>query len=186
MRAERMCGLARFVSALSVSAAQTAATQWLERTLDDSVNRRLTLPQAFLATDGVLRLALNLARGLVVRPEVITRHWEAVLPFLATENLLMAAAEAGGDRQLLHERIRQHSHAVAEHQKASGGPNDLLDRLRADPEFSRVDFKNAVQPGSFIGRAPQQVDEFVREVIMPIRQRYPHLLQKASEDELRL
>src|SRR5262249_14378661 len=106
MRAERMCGLARFVTSLTVSSAQTASTQWLERTLDDSVNRRLTLPQGFLATDGVLRLALNISNGLVVHPEVIARNLEQVFPYMATENLLMAAVERGGDRQQLHERIR--------------------------------------------------------------------------------
>src|SRR5205823_8927431 len=110
MRAERMCGLARFVSSLAVSAAGTAATQWLERTLDDSVNRRLTLPQAFLGADGVLRLALNISNGLVVNREVIARNVEQALPYMATENLLMAAVARGGDRQALHESIRQHSH----------------------------------------------------------------------------
>src|SRR5262245_24283708 len=128
MRAERMCGLARFVSTLTVSAAQTAATQWLERTLDDSVNRRLTLPQAFLGADGVLRLALNICRGLVVHPEVIRRNVAEALPFMATENLLMAAVATGGDRQDVHERIRRHSQAVTASLKAGGG-NDLLDRL---------------------------------------------------------
>src|SRR5205085_12235035 len=120
MRAERMCGIARFVSALAVSAAQTAATQWLERTLDDSANRRLTLPQAFLGTDGVLRLAQNLAAGLVVNPEVIDRNLAEQLPFLATENILMAAVAQGGDRQELHERIRSHSHTVASQLKRGG------------------------------------------------------------------
>src|SRR5436190_5885508 len=109
MQAERMCGLARFVVTLAASAAQTACVQWLERTLDDSVNRRLTLPQAFLATDGVLRLALNIASGLVVNREVIRRNVDEALPFMGTENVLMAAVAAGGDRQSLHERIRQHS-----------------------------------------------------------------------------
>src|SRR5205085_9317532 len=107
MRCERMCGIARFVSALATNAAQTAATQWLERTLDDSANRRLTLPQAFLGADAVLRLALNVTRRLVVNPEVIKRSVEQALPFMATENILMAAVARGGDRQVLHERIRQ-------------------------------------------------------------------------------
>ncbi len=112
MRAERMCGLARFLSSLSVSAAQTAATQWLERTLDDSVNRRLTLPQAFLTADAVLRLALNLSNGLIVNPEVVDRGVAEIFPYMATENVLMAAVAHGGDRQQMHECIRRHSQAV--------------------------------------------------------------------------
>jgi hypothetical protein len=140
---------------VATSAAQTAATQWLERTLDDSVNRGLTLPQAFLATDGILRLALNVAGGLVVNPAVIDRAVAAELPFMATENLLMAAAAAGRSRQEAHERIRRHSRAVAGALKA-GGDNDLLERLRADPLFAGVDFGDALDPARFVGRAPQQ------------------------------
>jgi adenylosuccinate lyase len=175
MRAERMCGLARFVSALAVSAAQTAATQWLERTLDDSVNRRLTLPQAFLGTDGVLRLALNIVRGLVVHPEMIARNAQDVFPFMATEALLMEAVARGGDRQTVHERIRLHSQAAAAHGKAGGGSNDLFERQRADPAFAGIDLNQFSDIANFVGRAPQQVDEFLQEVIAPIRQRYPHL-----------
>jgi adenylosuccinate lyase len=180
MRAERMCGLARFVGALAVSAAQTAATQWLERTLDDSVNRRLTLPQAFLATDGVLRLALNIATGLVVHPEVIARNVAEVFPFMATENLLMAAVAKGGDRQTLHERIRHHSQAVAAHLKAGGSTNDLLERLRSDPAFASVDFASVLDQGNFVGRAPQQVEEWIAQEIVPVRQRYGYLLNQGS------
>lgn len=181
MRAERMCGLARFVGSLAVSAAQTAATQWLERTLDDSVNRRLTLPQAFLATDGVLRLALNIANGLVVNREVIGRNVEQLFPYMATENLLMAAVAHGGNRQQLHESIRQHSHAVTAHLKAGGQQNDLLNRLRADPGFQGVDFDSVLQQTQFIGRSPQQVDEFIQEEVAPIRQRYHQLLNQSAE-----
>jgi adenylosuccinate lyase len=181
MRAERMCGLARFVSVLAVSATQTAATQWLERTLDDSVNRRLTLPQAFLGTDGVLRLALNLAGGLVVNPEVIARNVQEALPFMATENLLMAAVARGGDRQALHERIRQHSLAVAEHLKAGGAKNDLLDRLRADPAFAQVRFEEVLRLENFVGRAPEQVDDLIEQEVAPIRQRYAHLLNQQGD-----
>lgn len=181
MRAERMCGLARFVGSLAVSAAQTAATQWLERTLDDSVNRRLTLPQAFLATDGVLRLALNIANGLVVIREVIGRNVEQLFPYMATENLLMAAVAHGGDRQQLHECIRQHSHAVTAHLKAGGRENDLLNRLGADPSFQGVDFESVLDQTQFIGRSPQQVDEFIQEEVMPIRQRYRQLLNQRAE-----
>jgi adenylosuccinate lyase len=173
MRAERMCSLARFLSALSVSADQTAATQWLERTLDDSANRRLTLPQGFLAADAVLRLALNVTQGLVVNPEVVRRNVLEGLPFMATENLLMAGVARGGDRQRLHERIRQHSLAASARMKAGEPGNDLIERLRADGEFAGVDFDRILKPDDFVGRAPQQVDEYLSEVVEPIRRRYP-------------
>lgn len=176
MRAERMCGLARFVFSLPANTAQTAAVQWLERTLDDSVNRRLTLPQAFLAADGVLRLGLNIAAGLVVNPEVIARNVAEALPYMATENILMAGVSRGGDRQVLHERIRQHSHAVTAHLKAGGQRNDLLDRLRADPAFTGIDFDQLFDASQFVGRAPQQVEEFLAAEIEPIRRRYPQLM----------
>ncbi|HXG10693.1 MAG TPA: adenylosuccinate lyase [Gemmataceae bacterium] len=181
MRAERMCGLARFLTSLAVSAAQTAAVQWLERSLDDSVNRRLTLPQAFLAADGVLRLALNLANGLVVNPDVIARNVEQLFPYMATENVLMAAVARGGNRQELHERIRQHSLAVTARLKAGAAKNDLLDRLRADPAFAGVDFDEVIRQGYFVGRAPEQVDEFIAQEVEPIRRRYRHLLGQTAE-----
>jgi adenylosuccinate lyase len=183
MRAERMCGLARFVSTLAVSAAQTAATQWLERTLDDSANRRLTLPQAFLGAGAVLRLALNLSRGLVVNEDVINRAVDDMLPYMATENILMAAVAAGGDRQALHERIRGHSHAVTARLKA-GETNDLLERLRGDAAFAGVDFERVVRREAFVGRAPRQVDEFLREEVEPIRQRYAGLAERAAHVEV--
>jgi adenylosuccinate lyase len=181
MRAERMCGLARFLSTLAVSAAQTASTQWLERTLDDSVNRRLTLPQAFLTADAVLRLALNISRGLIVNPEVIERNVAAILPYMATENILMAAVAAGGDRQQVHECIRRHSHAVTAALKAGAARNDLLDRLRADPLLTHVDFDALLDPVQFIGRAPQQVDEFIQQEVEPIRRRYQAASHQVDE-----
>lgn len=181
MRAERLCGLARFLSSLSISAAQTAATQWLERTLDDSVNRRLTLPQAFLTADAVLRLALNISNGLIVNPEVIARNVAAILPYMATENILMAAVAHGGDRQQIHECIRHHSQAVTAALKAGADKNDLLDRLKADPLLAGVDFESVLDREQFIGRAPQQVEEFLREEIEPIRRRYHHLLGQTAE-----
>jgi adenylosuccinate lyase len=181
MRAERMCGLARFVSALGVSAAQTAATQWLERTLDDSANRRLTIPQAFLGTDAVLRLAINIARGLVVNRDVIERNVALALPFMVTENVLMAAVAVGGDRQQLHERIRQHSHAVTQQLKQGAATNDLIARLRADPAFDAVDFGKLEDQGAYTGRAAQQVTEFLATEIEPIRERYAHLLNQHAE-----
>ena len=173
MRSERICSLARFVVSLETAAAITASTQWLERTLDDSAARRLVLPQAFLAIDAVLILCQNVAEGLVVYPQVIARNLEAELPFMATENILMAAVAAGGDRQELHERIRRHSQAAAAMVKQQGAPNDLLERLAADPAFARVDLDAALEPAKFVGRAPQQVDEFLAEVIAPIRAKYP-------------
>ena len=162
MRSERMCSIGRFVSSLPPMAAQTASTQWLERTLDDSAIRRLYLPQAFLAADAVLRLALNICDGLVVNERVIAKGVQEALPFMATETLMMAAVSRGGDRQAVHERIRVHSHAASDQIKA-GQPNDLLDRLRQDEIFAGVDFDAALSVGDFIGRAPEQVDEFLTE-----------------------
>jgi adenylosuccinate lyase len=181
MRAERICGLARFVISLSASGAQTAATQWLERTLDDSVNRRLTLPQAFLATDGVLRLCLNVANGLVVHPEVVTRNVAHTLPYMATETVLLDAVTHGGDRQELHERIRRHSRAVTDALKAGADKNDLLERLRGDPAFAEVDFDRLGDQKQFVGRSPEQVDEFLAAVVQPIRRRYGGLLGQTAE-----
>ena len=172
MRSERICSLARFVISLESSAAQTAAVQWLERTLDDSANRRLTLPQAFLAADAVLILCQNVTAGLVVYPKVIAAHLQAELPFMATENILMAAVAAGGDRQDLHERIRRHSQAAAARVKEDGSHNDLLGRLAADPAFAKIDLAAAVEPSQYVGRAPQQVDEFIAQVVAPIRAKY--------------
>lgn len=181
MRSERICGLARFVMSLQSSAAATLATQWMERTLDDSANRRLVIPQAFLSIDAILLLFQNVATGLVVYPQVIARNLAAELPFMATENLLMAAVEAGGDRQTLHEVIRVHSQAAAAVVKQEGRENDLLDRLVADAAFAKVDVRSASDARKFVGRAPQQVDEFIAEVVAPIRDRYPQALATAAE-----
>jgi adenylosuccinate lyase len=181
MRAERMCGLSRFVMSMTANTAHTAATQWLERTLDDSVNRRLTLPQAFLAIDGGLRLALNIGGGLVVNPEVVKREVEEAFPYMATENLLMAAVTRGGDREQLHECIRRHSHAVTQQLKTGGGRNDLLDRLRGDTLFAGVDFERVLSEGYFAGRSPEQVDEFIAHEVEPIRERYRHLVGQRAD-----
>ncbi len=181
MRAERMCSLGRFVIGLESTAAATAATQWLERTLDDSASRRLILPQAFLAIDATLILYQNIAEGLVVYPQVIAKNLEAELPFMATENILMDAVAAGGDRQSLHERIRRHSQAAAAMVKQQGAPNDLLDRLAADPAFSTVDLQSALDPRKHVGRAPEQVDEFLRDIIAPIRAAYPEAAALRAE-----
>jgi adenylosuccinate lyase len=172
MRCERICSLARFAMNLTSNAAQTHATQWMERTLDDSANRRLVIPQAFLAVDAILILYQNVASGLVVYPQVIARHLREELPFMATENILMAAVAAGGDRQELHERIRQHSQAAAAVVKEQGGENDLLERLKNDPAFRGVNVDAAVEPATLTGRSSKQVDEFLAEVVAPIRSRF--------------
>ncbi len=181
MRSERICGLARYVMSLQSSPPQTMATQWMERTLDDSANRRLVIPQAFLAIDAVLLLYHNVAAGLVVYPAVIAKNLQDELPFMATENILMAAVAAGGDRQDLHERIRVHSQAAAEQVKKYGRPNDLLARLQSDDAFSKVDFSNLMDARQFIGRAPQQVDELLSGFVAPLRQRYPQALATADD-----
>lgn len=181
MRSERICGLARFVISLESSTSATAATQWLERTLDDSANRRLVLPQAFLAVDALLLLYQNVASALVVYPQVIARHLAEELPFMATENVLMAAVARGGDRQDLHERIRRHSQAAAAVVKQQGGANDLLARLAGDAAFGGVDFAAALDARQFVGRAPEQVDEFLAQVVEPIRQRFAGQLSGDAE-----
>jgi adenylosuccinate lyase len=188
MRAERICGLARYVMSLSSSADQTAAVQWMERTLDDSANRRLTLPQSFLGIDAVLILYANIVRGLVVYPKVIARRLQAELPFMATENLLMAAVSSGGDRQELHERIRVHSQEAARRIKEQGEENDLLERLAADPMFSKIDVRSLANSAHFVGRAPEQVDAFLAQVVAPIRMKYAELLrdQPAPTDDVRV
>jgi adenylosuccinate lyase len=171
MRSERICSLAKFLMALPASAAHTFSTQWMERTLDDSANRRLVIPQAFLTADAILILYQNIASGLVVYPQVIARNLREELPFMASENILMAAVAAGGDRQDLHERIRSHSMEAASVVKREGRPNDLLDRLAADDAFRNVNLEAATDPSRFTGRAATQVEEFVREVVDPIRER---------------
>ena len=184
MRSERICSLARFVTSLESCAAETASVQWLERTLDDSACRRLMLPQAFLATDAVLILCQNVTAGLVVYPKVIAAHLQAELPFMATENILMAAVAAGGDRQDLHERIRRHSQAAAAVVKEQGKPNDLLERLAADPAFAKVDLAATTDPSQYVGRAPEQVDEFIAEVVAPIRTKFAAHAQTSADVHL--
>jgi adenylosuccinate lyase len=183
MRSERICALSRFAMNLSANAAETHATQWMERTLDDSANRRLVIPQAFLAIDAILILYQNIASGLAVYPEVIAKHLREELPFMATENILMAAVAAGGDRQELHERIRQHSQAAAAVVKQKGGQNDLIARLKGDAAFAGVDVDAAIDASKLTGRSREQVDEFLAEVVEPIRHRYPDV---ATSDELRV
>lgn len=184
MRTERICSLARFVMSLQTSPPATVATQWMERTLDDSANRRLVLPQSFLATDSVLILCQNVTSNLVVWPKVVTRNLMAELPFMATENIMMAAVEAGGDRQELHELIRKHAQETGDDVKQTGCDNNLLDRLAAEDAFSMVDMSQCTNPRDYVGRAPEQVDEFIAEVINPIREQYPDALD--SEGEVRV
>jgi adenylosuccinate lyase len=172
MRSERMCALGRLLISLPQNTAQTAATQWMERTLDDSANRRLVLPQAFLAADALLRLYLNVAAGLVVYPRVIQRYLNDELPFLATEAILMEAVRLGHDRQDVHEAIRRHSQAAAHRVKQEGQPNDLLGRLAGDPLFQNIPLESLMQAERFVGLAPRQVERFTDEVVQPIRQRY--------------
>lgn len=181
MRCERTTSLARLVMSLASSPAMTASTQWLERTLDDSANRRVTLPEAFLATDGILEILINVASGLVVYPKVIAARVNAELPFMATENIMMAAVQAGGDRQDLHEQIRVHSHAASAQVKQHGKHNDLIDRLKADSAFDKVDFKKVLNPKAYIGRSPQQVMDFVKEQITPIKRKYRKALNRQVE-----
>jgi adenylosuccinate lyase len=174
MRSERMCSLARFLMGLPAMAANTMATQWFERTLDDSAVRRLYLPQAFLAADGALRLALNIASGLVVNVPVIARGVAEALPYMATENLMMAAVAKGADRQEVHESIRRHSHAVTAGMKeGTMTSRDLITRLQSDPAFAGIDIAAQLQPIKYVGRSPEQVDEFIAQEVAPIRERYP-------------
>jgi adenylosuccinate lyase len=184
MRSERVCSLARFVMGLPSMLAQTVATQWMERTLDDSAIRRLAIPQGFLAVDAILILLQNITTGLVVYPKVIARRLDEELPFMATENILMAAVAAGGDRQALHERIRQHSVAAAKQVKEEGKSNDLLARLKADAAFAKVNLEQALRADQFTGRAAKQVEEFEAEVIAPIRKSMKGSL--SASDELRV
>ncbi len=172
MRSERICALSRFVISLQSSAANTLATQWMERTLDDSANRRLIMPQAFLAIDAVLILYQNIASNLVVYPKMIARNLGEELPFMATENILMAAVAAGGDRQVLHERIRQLSVEAGIDVKQNGLANNLLRRIQDDEDFPDVDMQTVLDPQRYVGRAPEQVDEFISDVVQPIRDRY--------------
>lgn len=176
MRCERATGMARFVMTLAQSPLNTAATQWLERTLDDSSNRRLAIAEAFLALDGVVDIMHNVASGLVVYERTIRNNLMAELPFMATENILMAAVQQGADRQEAHEVIRTHSQAAALRVKAEGGPNDLLERLRDDAMFQGIDWDSVLNPSAYVGRAPEQVDRFIEQVVEPVRERYAHAL----------
>jgi adenylosuccinate lyase len=188
MRSERINALARFVLSLQSNGGHTAAAQWLERTLDDSANRRLTLPEAFLATDAILILVTNIAAGIEVRGQVIARHVATQMPFMATERWLMLGVRHGGDRQELHEVVRRHSLAVAE-AVAGGATNDLIDRLTADPAFARVpaaELAAELEPGRYTGRAARQVGEFLAEFVRPLLERARPLAAITDAGEVRV
>ncbi|MDD7091844.1 MAG: adenylosuccinate lyase [Eubacteriales bacterium] len=178
MRSERICSLARYVTTLPENAAMTAGTQWFERTLDDSANRRIVIPEAFLAVDGILDLYNNVAENLVVYEKMIKHHLDAEIPFMATENILMECVKAGGNRQELHEKIRVHSMEAGKKVKVDGEANDLLDRIRADESFAAIHDKidEIVNVQNFIGFAPQQVEDFVKEAVDPVLARNPAAL----------
>lgn len=180
MRCERMAALSNYVMSNVMNPQMTASTQWFERTLDDSANRRLSISEGFLAADSILELYMNVADGLVVYPKVIEAHLKAELPFMATENIMMDAVKAGGDRQELHERIRELSMQAAKTVKEEGKPNDLIDRIAADPAFniSKEALQKVLKPENYVGRAPEQTLEFLNEVIKPIL--------SANKDELGL
>ncbi len=178
MRSERISSLARYVIADSINPAITASTQWFERTLDDSANKRISIPEAFLAIDAVLELYINVVSGLVVYPKMIEKHLLAELPFMATENIMMAAVKKGGDRQELHERIRVHSMDAGRVVKVEGKPNDLIDRIAADEAFgmTKEEIMATMKPENFVGRAPEQVVEFIEAEVKPIVEKYKSLL----------
>ncbi len=178
MRCERATGLARFVLSLVQSPLQTAAEQGFERTLDDSANKRLAIPEAFLATEGMLRLVADVARGLVVYPKVIEALLRLELPFMATERILLAGVAEGGDRQDLHERIRLHAQAAAARVKDEGKDNDLIKRLGDDPALEGVNLAEVANPKDYVGRAPQQVAEFTKTYVTPVRRRYRKALSR--------
>lgn len=183
MRSERIASLARYVIADAQNAAMTSSAQWFERTLDDSANKRISVPEAFLATDAILTIYLNIAGGMVVYPRVIEKRIRAELPFMATENIMMAATKAGGDRQELHERIRQHSMAAGARVKQEGLDNDLLERIAADPAFNlKLDeLDEMLDPSAYIGRCPEQVSEFLEELIQPLLDKEKDSLNVSDE-----
>lgn len=183
MRSERISSLARYVIANSINPAITASTQWFERTLDDSANKRISVPESFLAVDAILNIYLNVATGMVVYPKVIEQHILKELPFMATENIMMQAVKNGGDRQELHEKIRIHSMAAARVVKEEGKENDLIERIVNDESFNlNLDDINAVlKPENFIGRAKEQTEEFLRDYVSPVLDKYKDVLGEEAE-----
>ena len=184
MRCERICGLARYVMADVMNPAITAATQWFERTLDDSANKRISIPEAFLAVDAILNIYANVASGLVVHEKVIEKHVREELPFMATENIMMDAVKKGGDRQALHERIRQLSLEAGHTIKDLGQPNDLVERIAAEPMFglTREEIEAHLDASRYIGRCPEQVDEFLEQEVKPVLERYQSALTRQDTE----
>lgn len=183
MRSERIASLSRYIMVDALNPAITAATQWFERTLDDSANKRLSVPEAFLAADAVLNLYLNVADGLVVYPKVIEQRLRSELPFMATENIMMDAVKRGADRQELHERIRVHSMAASRVIKEEGGENDLLERIAADSIFGVTieELNSLLNPQNYTGRAPRQTEDFINEVVKPILSEYDDIPRETAE-----
>lgn len=183
MRSERIASLSRYIMVDALNPAITAATQWFERTLDDSANKRLSVPEAFLAADAVLNLYLNVADGLVVYPKVIEQRLRSELPFMATENIMMDAVKRGADRQELHERIRVHSMAASKVIKEEGGENDLLERIAADSIFGVTieELNSLLNPQNYTGRAPRQTEDFINEVVKPILSEYDDIPRETAE-----
>ncbi len=183
MRSERMGSLARYVLSLPVNAAVTASTQWFERTLDDSANKRIVIAQAFLSVDAILNLYLNISENLVVYEKVIAKHIAAELPFMATENIMMECVKAGGNRQELHERIRVHSMEASKNVKAEGKENNLIELIKADDMFAAVKDRldGILDAKNFIGRSPEQVEEFLSAEIDPILEKHKDLLGESGE-----
>ena len=186
MRSERIASLARYVVVDALNPAITASMQWFERTLDDSANKRISVPEAFLATDAILNLVMNVADGLVVYPKVLEQHLRRELPFMATENIMMDAAKRGADRQELHEHVRVHSMAASKVIKEEGGENDLLERIAGDPIFGVTleELKGIVDPHKYVGRAPRQTEIFLKETVQPVLERYADLETETAEINL--
>ena len=183
MRSERIASLADYVMSDVMNPMLVSSTQWFERTLDDSANKRLSVPEGFLAIDGILDLYLNVVDGLVVYPKVIRKHLMAELPFMATENIMMDAAKAGGDRQELHEKIRQLSMEAGKTVKEEGKDNNLLELIAADPSFhlSLEDLQASMQPERYVGRAPKQTEDYINEVVKPILEENKEVLGLTAE-----
>ncbi|KAM0788204.1 adenylosuccinase ade13 [Microbotryomycetes sp. NB124-2] len=186
MRSERICSLARHLMVLQQNALMTASVQWFERTLDDSANRRVTIPEAFLTTDIILTTLQNVTEGLVVYPAIIARRIRQELPFMATENIIMAIVKKGGDRQICHEKIRVLSHQAGRVVKEEGGENDLIERVKQDEFFAPIkdDLDKLLDPSTFVGRAPQQVDRFLKDYVEPALAPYKEQLEKVQAAEL--
>ena len=183
MRSERIASLSRYVMVDALNPAITSATQWFERTLDDSANKRLSIPEGFLAIDGILDLCLNVVDGLVVYPKVIEKHMMAELPFMATENIMMDAVKAGGDRQELHERIRELSMEAGRTVKVEGKDNDLLERIAADPAFNLTieELQKSMEPSRYVGRAKEQTTAFITKTVQPVLDAHKEMLGMTAE-----